>query len=139
MIPCGLDTRAGVPGAGEDLVEPVDDGAHPADREVVQLVAEPVVAGPAPDQRDGARVLDRLVGVEVVRPVRAARVVAEPVRALRDHLVGDDARPVVEDLGHVAQADQVVLDRRWSLIGSNWPSATAANAVYSPSVANSHG
>jgi hypothetical protein len=29
--------------------------------------------------------------------------------------------------------------RRWSLIGSNWPSATDANAVYSPSVANSHG
>jgi hypothetical protein len=29
--------------------------------------------------------------------------------------------------------------RRWSAIGSNWPSATDANAVYSPSVANSHG
>ena len=27
----------------------------------------------------------------------------------------------------------------WSLIASNWPTATAANAVYSPSVANSHG
>ena len=29
--------------------------------------------------------------------------------------------------------------RRWSTIGSNWPSATLAKAVYSPSVPNSHG
>ncbi len=29
--------------------------------------------------------------------------------------------------------------RRCSLIGSNWPSATEAKAVNSPSVANSHG
>ena len=29
--------------------------------------------------------------------------------------------------------------RRWSLICSNWPTATLANAVYSPSVANIHG
>ena len=29
--------------------------------------------------------------------------------------------------------------RRWSLIASNWPTATLANAVYSPSVANIHG
>ncbi len=28
---------------------------------------------------------------------------------------------------------------RWSSIVWNWPSATAANAVYSPSVANIHG
>ena len=28
---------------------------------------------------------------------------------------------------------------RWSLIASNWPMATLANAVYSPSVANIHG
>ena len=29
--------------------------------------------------------------------------------------------------------------RMWSLIASNWPTATIGNAVYSPSVANSHG
>ncbi len=29
--------------------------------------------------------------------------------------------------------------RMWSSIGPNWPRATAGNAVYSPSVANSHG
>ena len=29
--------------------------------------------------------------------------------------------------------------RRWFSIAVNWPAATAANAVYSPSVANSHG
>jgi hypothetical protein len=29
--------------------------------------------------------------------------------------------------------------RRWSLATSNWPRATAAKFVYSPSVANSHG
>ena len=29
--------------------------------------------------------------------------------------------------------------RRWSSIASNWPTATLANAVYSPSVANIHG
>ena len=29
--------------------------------------------------------------------------------------------------------------RMWSSIGSNWPRATDANAVYSPSVENSHG
>ena len=93
------------------LVEPVDHGAHSAHREVVQLVTEPVVAGPAPDQGHGARELHRLVGVEVVRAGgRVARVVAEPVRALRDHLVGHDARPVVEDLGHLAQVEHVVLD-----------------------------
>ncbi len=28
---------------------------------------------------------------------------------------------------------------RWSLICSNWPTATLAKAVYSPSVANIHG
>ena len=42
-------------------------------REVVHLVAEPVVAGPAPDQGHGARELHRLVGVEVVRPVASWR------------------------------------------------------------------
>ena len=29
--------------------------------------------------------------------------------------------------------------RMWSIVGSNWPSATLANAVYSPSVPNIHG
>jgi hypothetical protein len=29
--------------------------------------------------------------------------------------------------------------RMWSSMGSNWPRATEANAVYSPSVENSHG
>jgi hypothetical protein len=54
------------------LVEALDRVAERADGEVVELVTEAVVAGPAPHQRDGARELHELVGVEVVGPVGAA-------------------------------------------------------------------
>ena len=71
----------------------------------------------------------------VLAPVSGSclRVVAEVDRAVGDRLVHDDAGAVVEHVGDVAQRAQVVL------AVSNWPSAIAAKAVYSPSVANSHG
>ena len=95
-------------------VEAVVDRVQVALREVVHVVAEAVVAGPAPDQRHDARELDRLVGVEVVRlgagvGVRGLRVVPEVDRAVGDRLVHDDAGAVVEHVGDVAQRAQVVL------------------------------
>ena len=95
-------------------VEAVVDRVQVALREVVHVVAEAVVAGPAPDQRDDARELDRLVGVEVVRlgarvGVCGLRVVPEVDGAVGDRLVHDDAGAVVEHVGDVAQRAQVVL------------------------------
>ncbi len=81
------------------------DRAHPAPGEGVELVAEAVVAGPAPQQRDRARELDRLVGVSGVG------VGAEVDRAVGDHLVHDLAAGAVVDLAHVAQRAQVVHHR----------------------------
>ena len=74
--------------------------------EVVHLVAEPVVAGPPPDQRDGRRELHRLVGVAGVG------VGAEVDGAVGDHLVDDLAGVAVDDPADVAQRAQVVLGGR---------------------------
>jgi hypothetical protein len=79
-------------------------------REVEHLVAEPVVARPAPDQRHGARELDDLVRVEVRLAVRG-RALAVPDRAVGDDLVRDDPGAVVEDVRDVADRAHVVLDR----------------------------
>ena len=77
------------------------DVAQVAHREVVHLVAEAVVAGPAPDQRDGARELDRLVGVEVVLARRGSAGVS-PCRTRssrrRRPRAHDLAGAVVEDV-----------------------------------------
>ena len=86
-------------------VEVVDDVAHGAPREVVEPVEEAVVAAPAPHERDGARELDRLVGVAGVR------VRAEVDRAVGDDLVRDLARLRVEPVRHLLERDQVGLDR----------------------------
>ena len=64
-------------------VELVGDVAQGAVGEVVEVVAEAVVARPAPDERDRARELDRLVGVARVG------VGAEVDRAVGDDLVRD--------------------------------------------------
>ena len=82
---------------------------------------------PAPQQRNRARELHRLVGVAVVG------VGAEVDGAVAHHLVHDLAAARVVDHAHVAQRPQMVHHR------SELPTATLANAVYSPSVANSHG
>ena len=68
-----LDVARALRPAVPVLVEPVDHVAQVALGEVVQVVAERVVAGPAPDQRDGARELDRLVRVEVVLALAGRR------------------------------------------------------------------
>ena len=79
--------------------------AHPVDGEAVQLVAEAVVAGPAPDQGERAGELDRLVGVALVL------VRAEVDAAVGDHLVDHLAGVAVGHPAHVAQGAQVILDR----------------------------
>src|SRR3954470_18820453 len=94
-------------------VEALVDDPQVALGEVVHVVAEAVVARPAPDERDGAGEFDRLVAVEVVG-LRAVgrgrlRVMAEPDRAVGDRLVHDDPRAVVQDIGDVAQRAQVIL------------------------------
>ena len=74
--------------------------------------------GPAPHQRDGARELDRLVGVEVVRraPVCGLpRVVAEPDRA-----VGDDSWATTPERP-LRISEMSRSTRRWSSIAANWP------------------
>ncbi len=86
-------------------VELAEDVAHVADREGVEVVAEPVVAGPAPHEGDQARELRGLVGVARVA------VRAEVDLAVRGDLVDDLAACAVRGEAHVAQRPQVVLDR----------------------------
>ena len=83
--------------------------------EVVHLVAERVVTGPPPHQRNGARELDRLVGVEVVCVVPSVGRLRE---SWPNQIEPSDTtswtttpEPVVEDVGDVAQRAQVILDR----------------------------
>ena len=93
-------------------VELAEDVLHVAHAEAVHLVAEPVVAGPAPHQGHGARELRGLVGVAGVA------VGAEVDLTVRRHLVHDLAAGAVGDLAHVAERAQVVLDRRRT---GRWP------------------
>ena len=86
-------------------VERRHDVLEVADREVIQRVAEAVVARPAPQQRDRARELRRLVRVA------GARVGAVVDRAVGDDLVRDLARALVRGIADVAQRDQVRLGR----------------------------
>ena len=81
------------------------DVAQVADREVVERVAEAIVARPAPHQRHRARELHRLVGVAGIGGG------AEPHRAVGHDLVRDLAAAGVERVGDVAQPEQVLLDR----------------------------
>ena len=94
-------------------VQALIDGLQVALGEVVHVVHEGLVARPAPDEGHRAGELDRLVGVEVVGlaavGVGGLRVVAEVDRPVRDGLVNDDARAVVEDVRDVAQRPKVVL------------------------------
>ena len=127
-MPGALDVAETLGPAVVVLVELVDDVAHVAHREGIEVVAERVVAGPAPDQRDEARELRRLVGVAGVLEV------AEVHRPVGDDLVRDLARVAVEDHRHVAQRARVVVDRL-ELAGGR----PTAKAVYSASVAKIHG
>jgi hypothetical protein len=101
-------------------------------------VAEGVVAGPAPDERDGARELDRLVGVEVVT---ASPVSGSVVRESWPNQIdpSETTSWVTTPERSLRRSEMSRSARKWSLIGANCPTATLANAVYSPSVANIHG
>ena len=115
-MPGALDVAVALGPAVAVGVQPRAHVLQVAAREVEHLVAEAVVAGPAPDQRDRAGELDDLVGVEVVghvarRRVGGADVLAVPDGAVGDDLVHDHARAVAEQLGDVAHRAHVGLDR----------------------------
>jgi hypothetical protein len=68
----------------------------------IELVAEAIVAGPAPQQRERGRELDRLVGVAGVG------IRAEVDGAVGHDLVHDLAGLRIVDLADLAQRAQVV-------------------------------